>query len=74
MYKTKDLCLATTLESVGLAVNKITTKGKQATFWFDESPDLDIAIDNYWNRKLKIEPREFFTNLKGLKGRIYESI
>lgn len=76
MFKTKDLCLAATLESVAIQVIKMTIsqKGskKEATFWFEESPELDIAVGKYWKRGLRVEPREYFTNLKGLKSRIYE--
>lgn len=77
MYKTSDLCLASTLESIEIPVSKITMRirggKKEAVFWFENSPDLEIAIKKYWERSLRIEPRLFNSNLKGLKGRIYEA-
>lgn len=72
MFKTNDLGLAATLETVGLPVAEMTFKGKIATFWFEDTQELEIAMRKYWKRGLKVEPREYFTNLKGLKGRIYE--
>lgn len=76
MFKTKDLCLAATLETIGFNVSKLTMlkDKKEGTFWFAESPELDIAIKNYWDKKLKVEPRDFFVTIKGLKNRIYQSL
>lgn len=77
MYETSDLCLATTLYTVGHSIYEMKVskvKGKQvAVFNFEESPDLDIAINSYWDHNLKVDPKLFFTNLKELKGRIYET-
>lgn len=77
MYSTKDLCQAATLVSIDIPLHDMKPakeKGKiVATFEFEETPDIKIAIRSYWDKKLRVEPRTYFTNLKDLKGRIYES-
>ena len=72
-YKTSDLGLASALMTIGYNVVEIDkTNVKKMLFVFKDSENLQEDINNYWNRKLEVEPTEYFNSMKALKTRIYD--
>jgi hypothetical protein len=72
MYKTSDMGLSCALVSIGYEMKGIEWEGKKGVFTFKESKKLEEDIEDYWNRKLEVEPYDYFSNLKMLKSRLYE--
>lgn len=72
-YKTFDLSLVTTI-SLFLPIEDINKQNpRRAEFIFQRTKELEKLIDKYWKKELLVEPRDFFDQLKALKGRIYET-
>jgi len=44
----------------------------KAQFMFKREDGLDDLLKNYWSHNLKVDPLNFFMNLKTLKARLYE--
>lgn len=44
---------------------------KKAVFVFNRSQNLNKLADKYWNKKLLVEPRAYFDQLKAIKARLY---
>jgi len=70
-YKTSDLALAVVI-SLFYPIEKVdkTDSGK-AYFCFKRSEKLEQLIQNYWKQELKIEPQNYFNQLKIVKARLY---
>lgn len=72
-FSTNDLALATALalsEPV-CAVHK--ENPRRAHFLFKKSKELDELIQAYWQRELRVDPQAYFSELKSLKSRLYNS-
>lgn len=64
-YKTSNLNLATTLYTIGFAIDGIySTPSGIKDFYFALTPELEKAVDDYWKRQLKVEPNTLLTNRK----------
>lgn len=72
-YKTSDLALATTLSLFCPIESMDRSDPHRAFFIFKRGKDLDEIVESFWHKKLKIEPQEFFNQLKNIKTRIYAS-
>lgn len=76
IYSTRDIYLSATLLTLRFTLTGIDYQyeGERnkpvGYFQFNSSPELYAACDNYWNKKLAIEPNEFVTNLRGLRAQI----
>jgi hypothetical protein len=68
--KTPDLALATTL---ALFANFVIERigNNRALFVFEKNERTEQIIGKYWNKELKVEPQEFFLQLKAIKSRLY---
>lgn len=67
-FKTSDTVLASTLLSLGyMAINFENIDGRMVIF-FENSPKLEIDVNNYWVRKLLVEPTSFNLNYKRIKS------
>lgn len=71
-YETSDLALATTLSLFQTIESVDRTDVRRALFIFELTVGLEEAIEAYWKGELKIEPKEFFNQLKTIKSRLYE--
>jgi hypothetical protein len=75
-YSTRDIYLSATLLSlrftlVGINYQYEGERNKPVGYFqFEESPQLMTAREDYWNKKIAIEPQELFTNLRGLRAQI----
>lgn len=73
-YKTSDLALAASL-SLYSPVNTIdSTDSKRIIFIFKQSQELDQLVDMYWRGEMKVDPQQYFNQLKVIKSRIYSRI
>ena len=76
IYSTRDIYLSATLltlkfKTVGIDYQYEGERNKPVGYFqFEESPELQVAREKYWNKDLSVEPNEFMTNLRGLKAQI----
>ncbi|RJQ35805.1 hypothetical protein C4568_00255 [Candidatus Parcubacteria bacterium] len=70
-YGTSDLALAAviSLSSPILIVDK--RNPRRAEFYFRQDADLDRLVDEYWKGQLKVEPQQYFNQLRIVKARLY---
>ncbi len=73
-YKSSDLALATTLSLYSPIKNTEFVDNKKVLFIFQKTPELEKLIDLYWSGEMRIEPQQFFNQLKVIKTRIYSQI
>jgi len=52
-----------------LQVDKTTSK--RSIFFFEQSPELLLAIDSFWNDTKLVSPKRYFNALREAKSRIY---
>lgn len=77
-YTTRDIFLASTLitlgyPTVGIDFQYEGNRGRAVGYFqFEDTPDLNKTVHDYWGSKLAVEPREFITNFQGLKSQINE--
>ncbi len=72
IFSTSDIWLSSVLVSCGLelvGVNKIDDK--KLEFCFQKNSRLDELADNYWTKKLNLEPQLLFANFRFIKSRMY---
>ncbi len=72
-YTTKDISLAAAIITAGhkiISLEKEPLKNNYL-FVFETSEDLLSVVDKYWNNGLLLNVREYSTNLKYLKSRLY---
>ncbi len=72
LFSTHDLALSSSLLSLGFTLCDLDfTDPKKATFIFVENEEVQLAIQDYWDGKLRVNPRTYFNTLKDLKSRLY---
>lgn len=71
-FSTSDLALSTAI-SLWFPLQEIdkSQNPRRALFIFSRSNELDEIVDKYWKKELLVEPRQYFEQLKALKGRLY---
>lgn len=70
-YTTSDLALATAI-SLCFPIDVIDKQNpRKVSFLFKREEKLDELIEAYWKRELKIEPQQYFNQLKAIKARLY---
>lgn len=73
LYETTDLSLATVLSLLSFNLDDIKVlKGNRCIFIFESNLHLRNVVKKYWQKKLKVEPGTFFSELKLVKTRIYQ--
>lgn len=74
LYDTRDLYLAATLVTLKFYMKQVDfqIEGDKAVgyFMFEETPELNSAVEKYWQGLLDVEPRQFVTNLRSLKAQV----
>lgn len=70
-FSTSDLALATAI-SLCYPIDAIDKQNpRKASFLFKRNDKFDELLETYWKRELKIEPQEYFNQLKAIKARLY---
>lgn len=73
VFRTADLSLTAALCVSGFVVKEVErTDPKRSIFIFEKSEKLLEEVERYWCREMRLEPQEYFYQLKILKARIYE--
>lgn len=72
ILRTFDLNLAATLFSLGFPIKGIhaTGNGDQMEFFFEEEDRLKQTINDFYDRKLRVEPNEIFWARKEIISRM----
>jgi hypothetical protein len=76
IYSTRDIYLVSTLVTMGFYVVGVDYQIEGVNnrpvgyFSFEDSPELERTVQDYWQGNLVVEPRTFITNLKGLRSQV----
>ena len=70
-FKTSDLALAATLSLCRPIKALERINSHKVYFIFKKDRELNELLKKYWKRELKVEPQEYFNQLKMIKTRIY---
>ena len=72
-FRTADLALTAVICVFGFVIKSIEKINIQrSVFIFENSEELLEVVNKYWRQELRIEPQQYFNQLKILKARIYE--
>jgi len=72
-FRTSDLPLVATLQLNGYQIDSLDRSNpSRVVFVIERNGTLDKLLQDYWARKLRVEPLGFFESLKSLKTRIYQ--
>lgn len=72
-YKTTDMQLATVL-SLNFPIKELINHENRGTFVFEDSTELRDLITGFYDKKLSVEPKALFDNLKNIKDRLYSTV
>jgi len=75
-YSTSDLALATAI-SLFINIDHIDKANvKKVKFFFprkNDKVDIEDLIDKYWKKQLRVEPSQYFYQIRTIKNLIYEA-
>ncbi|OGK49412.1 MAG: hypothetical protein A3I86_01620 [Candidatus Zambryskibacteria bacterium RIFCSPLOWO2_02_FULL_39_14] len=72
-FRTADLALTAALCVSGFVVEEVDKVSPQrSVFVFQNGEKLLEAINQYWRQEMRVEPQDYFNQLKIIKARIYE--
>lgn len=70
-FETSDLPLSVTLISIGFTLQELdATDSTRVIFRFIQDENLQIAVNDFWQNKLRVEPKTFSNVQRELKARI----
>lgn len=72
LYECADLALASVLSLWFPIVSLDKANPHRILFRFEDSQELQHAINEFWNNSLLIEPKSYFQSMKLLKSRMYQ--
>ena len=76
LYSTRDINLAAVFITHDFFMTNVDFQiegrdgRKVGYFIFEKTPELEQVEKDYWQRKLKVEPKEFILNLRSLKSKV----
>jgi hypothetical protein len=70
-HKTSDLALAATLSLYSPIQSIESDDGHRMVFLFDKTPQINDLISKFLMGELRIEPQQYYNQLKVIKTRIY---
>lgn len=72
-FRTADFALTAALCVSGFVVEELDRVSPQrSVFVFQNGDELLEAVNQYWRRELRVEPQDYFNQLKIIKARLYE--
>lgn len=70
-FQTSDLALCATLQVLGYTIASIDRDNpRRVLFFIPKNQELDKTVQDFWDRKLLVEPGTYFQSLRLLKSRI----
>ncbi len=71
-YISSDLAIVAVL-SLSYPIEVVNKSNpRKAQFMFRRDKKFDELVDEYWRGELKVEPQQFFNQLRLVKTRLYE--
>ena len=72
-FKTANINLAATLHTLNFPIDGIFDHDDSeiVEFYFENIPELEKTVDDFWNRRLKIEPHSLLITRKELLDEIH---
>ena len=72
---TTDLGLASTLVTLGFLLERLDRGNpSRVQFVFRADPEVDKAVQAYWDGQLEVDPQAYFNNTKRIKSQLYSGI
>lgn len=72
-FSSSDLALVTTL-SLFFPIETIDqVRPNKSFFLFRRQEHLNKLIEQYWRGEIRVEPQAYFTQLKRIKARLYDT-
>ena len=72
LFNTSDLSLVITI-SLHFPIKYIDrSNNNRIEFAFDNSLELQKLVEAFWQNELRIEPKQFYQQLRIIKARIYD--
>lgn len=71
LFRTSDLSLSTALVCLKYPLISVVKDGSRWYFEFENTPELQSSVKNYFAYDALIEPMDYFNTLKTLKTRLY---
>jgi len=73
-FRTADLALTAALCVSGFVVDEVEKiDARRSVFiFFDNTAELQEAVNKYWRQEMRVEPQDYFNQLKIIKARLYE--
>lgn len=71
LYKTSDLALATALSLFRPIITLEKINARKVYFIFKKDKGFEKLLDQYWRGELKVQPQDYFNQLKIIKARLY---
>ena len=71
-YKTSDLGLAAAISMLYPLDLIDKSNPRRAVFAFVRQEGIDQCVEGYWSGEFKVTPRDYFSQLKYLKSRLYD--
>jgi len=70
-YRSTDLAITSYLALSFNLLGLERVEGVRYEFVFEKSPELEKAIDSFFNNTAKVSPVDYFNSIKSIKSRIY---
>jgi hypothetical protein len=70
-FSTQDICMASTLVCLGHKIETIDkSRPKSIHFLFLNTGNVRSDVVRFWDGLVRIEPKEFWSTFRNIKGRI----
>ena len=72
-FASRDIYLSTVLKQSGIPILRVENRSGKGIFVFQPSPKIERIISDYFNGKLKVDPRVLFDTWKALKSMAFST-
>lgn len=73
-FYTSELALSAALSCLGfqlISLQRQTTGNGRVNFTFEQSDELNSAVEDYWSDTARVSPKKYFFSLRELKSRLW---
>lgn len=71
IWSSTDLAIASFLNLNFELIDLHNVEGNKFEFLFKDTPELHIAIEDFYSNKALVNPFNYFNSIKNLKSRLY---